>query len=306
MPSLSQDTTVKATSSHTYTANFPAHWCIGSVPHGGFVTSTFQQVASLHFRTTLSKQNQPHTMATHLSFLRRTETGLATFTVKDAKLGRATSTIHVTLSQSGREEVVAYITNTNLSTESGASFPTKWTLEPPPPKTTSIANLKAGKDPLWAEPTAQPFLEFRKAVQQVRFFFPRAGQHFPSLADQWTTLVSGERLTNNHLGFIVDTFPQIIENYRFAAGQEKGPFWYPTVLLNLDVKKLLPEDGVEGLFARTRAKEIKNGRYDLEVVVLDEGGDLVAVSHHVVMIVSAARNLAKRKNGSDRGDESKL
>lgn len=295
------------------------------------MTSTFQQVASLHFRTTLSKQNQPHTMATHLSFLRRTETGLATFTVKDAKLGRATSTIHVTLSQSGREEVVAYITNTNLSTESGASFPTKWTLEPPPPKTTSIANLKAGKDPLWAEPTAQPFLEFRKAVQQVRFFFPRAGQHFPSLADQWTTLVSGERLTNNHLGFIVDTFPQIIENYRFvdagkdpysvdkskqpsekemlvaeAAGQEKGPFWYPTVLLNLDVKKLLPEDGVEGLFARTRAKEIKNGRYDLEVVVLDEGGDLVAVSHHVVMIVSAARNLAKRKNGSDRGDESKL
>lgn len=295
------------------------------------MTSTFQQVASLHFQTTLSKQNQPHTMAMHLSFLRRTETGPATFTVTDAKLGRATSTIHVTLSQSGREEVVAYITNTNLSTESGATFLTEWRLEPPPPKTTSIANLKAGKDPLWAEPPAQPFSEFRKAVQQVRFFFPRAGQHFPSLADQWTTLVSGERLTNNHLGFIVDTFPQIIENYRFigagkdpysvdkskqpsekemltaeAAGREKGPFWYPTVLLNLDVKKLLPEDGVEGLFVRTRAKEITNGRYDLEIVVLDEGGDLVAISHHVVMIVSAARNLAKRKNGRDGGDESKL
>lgn len=70
--------------------------------------------------------------------------------------------------------------------------------------------------------------------------------------------------------------------------------WYPTLLLNLDVKKALPEEGVKWLFSRVQAKQIKNGRYDLEVCLLDAKGELVAVSHHVVYAVSAERNTAGR------------
>ena len=69
--------------------------------------------------------------------------------------------------------------------------------------------------------------------------------------------------------------------------------WYPTVLLNLEVKKALPEEGVEWLFVRVRTKKIENGRMDLEVVVLDEGGDVVALSNHVCLILSAERNTKK-------------
>jgi len=99
-------TAVEQISSHIYEGNFLHDWCIGSVPHGGLVTSTFMSVAKLHFHTTLKKQNQPHTLALHLDFLRRTDTGKATFTVKDVKLGRQTSVVQVTLSQGEREEVV--------------------------------------------------------------------------------------------------------------------------------------------------------------------------------------------------------
>lgn len=319
MHSLAKDTQVQATSSHTYTANFPAHWCIGNVPHGGFVTSCFQQVADLHFKTTLSKQNQPHNMTMHLSFLRRTEVGPATFKVVDSKLGLRTSIIHITLIQQNREEVVAYITNTNLSEESGPSFPTSFTLTPPSPKV-DLHLLEAGKDANWAESEMQPFTEFRKAVSNVRFFFPRQGQTHASTMDQWLRFTSGERFTNESLGFVVDMFPQMIENYRFpgkdpyaadmsrrpdqkehTTAVRQAPFWYPTVLLNLDVKKALPERGVEWLFARTSAKQIKNGRYDVEVLVYDGEGDLVAISNHVVLVVEAARNLAKRKDTPQKG-----
>ena len=79
------------------------------MPHGGFVTSCFQQVATLHFKTTLARQDQPHTMSMHLSFLRRTEVGPAVFKVLDVKLGARTSIVHITLSQQDREEVVAYV-----------------------------------------------------------------------------------------------------------------------------------------------------------------------------------------------------
>jgi len=85
------------------------------VPHGGVVTSTFLRVAESHFNGTLSSQNQPHTLALHLDFLRRTQIGEALFTVRDTKLGRQTSVIHVVLTQGAssdsREEVVGYITN---------------------------------------------------------------------------------------------------------------------------------------------------------------------------------------------------
>lgn len=275
------------------------------------------QVAATHFSRTLSKQNQPHTIALHLEFARRTEAGPATFHVRDVKLGRLTSTIHISLFQNGREEVLGYFIHANIPLESGPSFETQWTLDPPTAPA-SIPALASGSDPNWAEQKAMPFAEFRKASNNVRFFFPRHGQpHRGSIADEWIALKGGEKFTNVSLGMVVDMFPQMIEAFRKDADpyslegggngtrsaeteesdlRTKGmaKFWYPTLLLNVDVKKALPEEGVDWLFVRTRNKLIKNGRFDLEVVVLDELGDVVALSHHVCMVLPAERNLAKR------------
>ncbi len=130
------------------------------------------------------------------------------------------------------------------------------------------------------------------------------------MADEWICLADGEKFTQHALGFVVDSFPQIVEIYPGTAsasthrmegekammGTRSGDDnamtlkWYPTVLLNLEVKKALPEEGVRWLFVRVRAKKIENGRMDLEVVVLDEGGDVVALSNHVCLILSAERN----------------
>lgn len=271
------------------------------------------QVAHTHFSTTLSRQNQPHTIALHLEFVRRTEVGPATFLVRDIKLGRLASTIHISLFQSGREEVLGYFIHANVPLESGPSFDTQWRLEPPPAPA-SISALAAGSDPNWAEQKAMPFASFRKASQNVRFYFPRHGQpHKGSVADEWIALRSGEKFTNVSLGMVADMFPQMIEAFRADTDpyavesgktsaemeselRKKGmaKYWYPTLLLNLDVKKALPEQGVDWLFVRTRAKQIKNGRFDIEVIILDEGGDVIALSHHVCMILPAERNLAKR------------
>jgi len=322
MATLAEATTLSASSSHTYTANFPENWCIGAVPHGGFITSCFLQVASTHFSGTLSERDQPHTISLHLEFVRRTETGPAAFTVKDVKLGRMTSTIHITLSQDGREEVLGYISNSNIETETGVSFETQWSLDPPP-LPVDLKALQAGNDAHWGQRYKLPFAQFRKASTNMNFFFPRQGQLSRSIVDQWISMATGEKFTNTTLGFVADMFPMIPEVYRGeidpysieaersavdvkADAKQKGwaMFWYPTLLLNLDVKKALPEEGVDWLFVRTRAKQIKNGRYDLEVVIMDEHSELVALSHHVCMALSAERNLAKRKKPNS--DNSKL
>jgi len=69
------------------------------------------------------------------------------------------------------------------------------------------------------------------------------------------------------------------------------------VLLNLDFKKVIPAEGLDWLFVRVAAKQIKNGRMDLEIIIMDAEGDIVALSHHVALALSADRNLAER-NGA--------
>jgi hypothetical protein len=163
----------------------------------------------------------------------------------------------------------------------------------------------------WVEQKAMPFAEFRKASNRVQFYFPRNGQFLRSMTDQWIRFRDGSRFTTESLGFVADMFPQVVESYNAEddpyrvkpEGEAKvkgdtrrgAKYWYPTVVLNLDVKKALPKDGVEWLFCRARSKQIRKGRLDIEVVIMDESGDLVALSHHVALVVSAGRNLAARR-----------
>ena len=84
----------------------------------------------------------------------------------------------------------------------------------------------------------------------------------------------------------------------------EAKYWYPTLVLNLDVKKLLPEEGVELLFVRVQAKVVRNGRFDLDVSVWDEDGEMVATSQHASLVLDAARNMTR--NNGRRKDGSKL
>lgn len=319
--SFYEATQILQISSHEYEATLRDPWTIGSVPHGGYSTSCIQRAVHKHFQTTHSKLNQPHTLALHLTFTRRTQTGPARIHVRDVKLGRQTSTVHVSLQQDDREEIVGYVTQTNLLAETGADYPTHWEAHPRPLPVESFQKLGADEDRNWTLKRRMPFPEFRKAASCFDMFIPRQGYFSPATVDQWMRLKSGEKWTNDALGYVVDAFPQIIEHfvlqehggYSKELGRELtwdeqcqvlnklGRNWYPTLLLNLDVKKALPEEGVEWLFLRLQAKSIKNGRYDLEIIVKDAEGDLVALSHHMCMVVSSDRNTSARRKTDGNG-----
>lgn len=73
--------------------------------------------------------------------------------------------------------------------------------------------------------------------------------------------------------------------------------------MNLDIKKSLPEEGAEWLFARVDTKQIKNGRMDIDLVIMDKTGDVVALSNHVALAVDVARNT---KTKPQKSGESKI
>jgi hypothetical protein len=155
-----------------------------TVPNGGYVTGVILEVVKTHFATSLSKQDQPHTIALHIEFLRRTQAGPATFKVDDVKLGRQTSIVHISMEQDGRQEIIAYVTNSNMDKEEGFSFDTEYKLTPPV-LPVDLKLLENDTDPNWKRQGAMPFAKFRKASSRVTFHFPRNGHSLNCGADEW-------------------------------------------------------------------------------------------------------------------------
>lgn len=264
-----------------------------------------------------------------LTFLRRTAAGPATLEVEDMKLGARTSTIHIKLLQPSEKKkdtleikVAGYITVSPPSAETGISAHTGWTAHPSPPpgsladgKVNLSALAQSGRDGAWTR-LDPPFPEFRRAAAQLELYGPGKGeaqqQRTGTMAiDQWARFRPGGdiegRWTDAAVVYLLDMFPMALDGFDTmsatavaqAKGEEvaeqKAKFWYPTVTLNIDMKKHLPAEGVEWLYSRIATRVVRDGRTDLDVTVLDRDGEVVALSTQVGLVVSASRNLGSRK-----------
>ncbi|EZF32421.1 hypothetical protein H109_04562 [Trichophyton interdigitale MR816] len=324
-------------SSHTYSANLRTEWCIGTVPHGGYVTSIFYSVARKHMKTTHPTYHKgaPDPITVYLTFIRRTNIGPALFTVVDTKLGSRTSTLHITLSQQDpdgnrREEVAGYITVSHIASEEGPSIERAFALTPPAPAVDLKQLASTGRSGEW-NGFKVAFGSMRKASRHVEFYAPSTSAMVSrGFVEQWARFAPyGKvgRWTDETLGFLADMFPMMLESFddkpwdkrskeekekeKYVVGKDgklspKGKFWYPTILLNLDVKKKLPAEGAEWLYSRVQTKKLHNGRMDLDVIIMDEKGEVVALSNHVALVIGAERNLSARKGSGKPSGESKI
>ncbi|KAL2175879.1 thioesterase-like superfamily-domain-containing protein [Thermothelomyces heterothallicus CBS 202.75] len=325
---FSKATKVERLDSHVYRVELIDSYCIGTVPNGGYVASCLLRAASLH----LERRGQKDVLNAHFQYLNRTETGPALIVIEDVKLGTNLSTLHATLYQqallpeapwitagSTRKEVAVYLTMTDLRKQRGISLPTAFSLQPPteadPPRP-DLAALREDRDKHWTRlelPVNDP-LSYARCLRNCVYYDPPGGQPASLVIYKWIRLASGENFTAASLGYVADCWPYVVEAQRPTRSEaeerrrrgESTPLapdvrlWYPTVVLNLEVKKALPDEGLEWLQLRIHSKQIKDGRFDLEVVVLDEHGDLVALSNHVNLILSSERNTSRRSTGGER------
>ena len=152
-----------------------------------------------------------------------------------------------------------------------------------------------------------------KHLENCECYVPRAGkkeeENNKNDLDIWLRFPGGrEKFTDEMLGYVVDAWPTIVEEWRPgppspAASGEPEPrkkqkpfswdrvFWYSTVVMNLEVKKRLNPDGEEWLFIRVTTRMVRNGRLDLEVLVFDSRGEMVAISEHACFVMGLERNV---------------
>ncbi|KAI0838736.1 hypothetical protein F5Y06DRAFT_267682 [Hypoxylon sp. FL0890] len=60
--------------------------------------------------------------------------------------------------------------------------------------------------------------------------------------------------------------------------------------MDLEVNMRLTEEGVERLASRVTARQIEDEKFDLDIVLRNDEGESVALSHYVCMIVSMENN----------------
>ncbi|KAJ5465268.1 uncharacterized protein N7458_000954 [Penicillium daleae] len=222
-------------------------------------------------------------------------------------------------------KLAAYITASPPEAEGGPSIAGPWSLYPPPAPG-SLADgsinfpalLEDCADGQWMRHTFSPVL---KATKQLEIYGPRSqhpatlGSRMKRAVDQWARFCpegqTTARWSNEAVMFLVDMFPAAsdrmcaMEISRLSSLGLLGDtgmkvrsfekvFWYPTVTMTIDLKRRLPPEGVEWLHSRVTTKMVRGSRGDLDVVVLDQRGEIVALATQVALVVDASRNFSRR------------
>ncbi|KAI1467233.1 thioesterase family protein [Daldinia caldariorum] len=320
--------------SHHYKIHLSEAFCLGTVPNGGYAASCMLSAASIHLSpnnqpdTLTAHFEYPNRTAVGPAIVEIEDVKLgqqlSTLHLTLWQDGLLSQAPWITPSVS-RRTILAYTTHTDLRNFSGISLPTGYEGTPAAalPPLPNFEELKAkGKDDAWEESITPQPSKFVRSLRNWHFYLPRHGALTPGVLDMWIGLASGERITQRALPYVADSFPfnlhlflaapelrQLLESQQ-APGekaetraaredlrkrdQQRGALWFPTVVMNLEMKTPLPEDGVDWLAVRITSKQIKDGRFDLDMLIRDAEGEIIALSHHVAMILSVQRNVGKR------------
>jgi hypothetical protein len=211
-----------------YTVSLREDWCIGVIPHGGYLTTILLNASSKYlFGLTSSAHNprqpQPDPIHISISFATRCTAGHAQISVAPIKLGRQYSFFRVVLSQRNRRCLEAAVIAADVTAEVGKTLRTQ-------PLWFSIPNRETECSP----PVGgdhDPTTKWRVAQKKLLYAFPleiSGKPTVPSVKGQWVKLAdgSGNQFRVEDLGFVADMV-------WFSSARPSPPFFKKKCLQSL-------------------------------------------------------------------------
>ncbi|KAJ4393738.1 hypothetical protein N0V93_002953 [Gnomoniopsis smithogilvyi] len=337
-PSFLEATNVEKLDSSTYRVNLDKAFCVGTVPNGGYAASCMLAAASLHLSLrghpdTLTAHFEfpgRSEAGPAVVVIEEVKLGvqLSTLHLTLWQGGLLAEAPWITPSVS-RRAVLAYTNHTSLETFTGMTVPTSYEVSaaaelPPLPDFKALKSQGDSVDDIWEESSPpESAIAIQRSLSNWHFLVPCGDPVLPGMVDIWMSRSNGERITQSSLPYVMDSFPFNLHTFLMnpelrklmeaeasqshdsgghskTTNEDRGraSLWFPTVALNLEIKKVLPEEGAEWLAMRLTSKQMKDGRFDLDIQVRDIDGELVALSHQVALIVEIERN-TRKSHGSE-------
>ncbi|KAI0512981.1 thioesterase family protein [Xylaria bambusicola] len=239
----------------TRTTQTSAAACIGSVPNGGYVALCMLAAASAHL-----SRNQPDALTARFEYPARTSPGPAVIIIEDVKLGRS--------------QPFQYF--------GGFSLPTGYESTPaaalPDPAPHFDALKARGKDAGWEEAVLPQASGVIHSLRNWHFYLPRSGPLTgvlgmwirPETPELRELLMPPSRDRGHKTSSDgADEMSRAEDRDEDGQTEARASLWFRTVVMNLEVKAALPGEGAEWLNVRATSKQIKDGRFDLEILVRD-------------------------------------
>lgn len=306
--------------SHTYEITVHSDHASGAALFGGSMYAIALKAIQTHFSTTLKTLNQPHTAYSQIEFLRPAVPGRVVCTIGDVKTGKQFTVTHISIEQAGKKVMVGHATNTNLLRQSLKFVNIQPPLEPVSPPI-NVERVYDGTDPNWILYRRRYFPgAVLKSWTYLDKALPMAGPPDLRFTNNWLRPANpNAHITNDWLGFIADSWIRMGENYipgspysnadmvatakkqlddgwyrrewnedfdeTYAGSGYAGAYRWPTMNMSMEIRKLLPEEGVEWVFLRAEIKMMKDGRTTTEIVIRDADMDVIAISHQVGLIL---------------------
>lgn len=261
---------------NTYNANLQSEWCIGQVPHGGYLLSVILNALQVHARMHHADLGQTDPVQLHAAFVIKAQAGPARVVVEEIKIGRGYSNYKAVLQQQDGSTWINLIhTSSVMGSFSKEQGPSLVTTERKIPQRSNCKEVP----PVYSE--------FRRVANKFQYWEP-APHVNPAVQEQWLAFRDRRPMDILAMGLICDLMTPLPLR---VLPNERG--WYPTLTLDLQFKKAPAAEG-QFTYLEVESESIQGGRFDITTRCYDVNHDLIAISKHAALMVSAARNLQKR------------
>ncbi|ODQ51660.1 hypothetical protein SAICODRAFT_20330 [Saitoella complicata NRRL Y-17804] len=281
MPSFDEVIAVHPISSSSGLTTFSAHlstnWTIGNAPLGGYLVAIVLNALKTH---NVSVTGDKHKDCFHINvtFLNKPDAGRdVEITVKDVKRGRTYAVCSVEMWQEKRHILTTLSTHSSFSAEKGPTYPQH-----------SLAPFTLFKDCHPITTTLGPVK--RPAIDNIEICVDPAIEELKRTERlQWIRLVNepSRPIDEPVVAMFADCL-SVPPPYLHGQLGEGKVAWFPTLTLEIQFRAPTSLDP-QWIHIHYIAKMVKNGRFDIDVEVRDEKGEVLALSRHLCTIVDAGK-----------------
>ncbi|PTU23479.1 hypothetical protein P175DRAFT_0432778 [Aspergillus ochraceoroseus IBT 24754] len=291
MPSHHAPSLLEATSSvslkngsrNEFVTNISPDWCSQHSVLGGYLNALILTATRKFVDQEFGQGRYPDPIHVFVQFLHMVSPGPVSISCKPLRTSSRQCVVQAELtgpqSPSDGSQVsatVCIVTFADLTKESGLTQETKPSVATPIPNRETEC-VRIDGPVVDATPIARK-LHLVAPFSPDGLWGHRLGGHRREL---WLSFRDGTKISSLlHLAFFADTPLQPPATHQAGFYSQ---YALSTLCLSLEFKKR-PDPSTEWVLIRSNSTQVSEGRYDMNMEILDEAGDLLALSNHVVYV----------------------